>query len=102
MAWLHDTLKGRDVHMLRADSELMAADIFTKHFPECKRDIWQSNLDLINIIDSTKADDINYAPSMVRSLRGDLDKPKPISLRAAQYDDYVQTIGPTVTALCPR
>ena len=33
IAWLYERLKGPDVDMFRADSELMAADIFTKPFP---------------------------------------------------------------------
>jgi len=94
VAWLHDTLKGRDAQMLRADSELMAVDIFTKHFPEGKRDIWASNLDLINIIDSTKEKDINYAPSMVRSLRGDF-LPTPVLIRSQDYEQYTQSNWPT-------
>ena len=56
--------------MCRADSELMAADIFTKSFPETKRAVWNSNLQLINIYPS--ADDIEYCPNTSRSVRGDM------------------------------
>ena len=76
IAWLHEQLQTNNVKMFRADSELMAADIFTKHFPDGKSATWQSNLQLINIMDSSTASSIDYHPRMVMSLRGDLDKPK--------------------------
>ena len=44
VAWLHEQFKSKDISMMRADSELMAADIFTKHFPECKREVWKLSL----------------------------------------------------------
>ena len=75
IAWLHEQLKESDIHMFRADSELMAADIFTKHFPESKREVWQSNLKLINIFDAKNVLNIDYTQRMVQSLRGDLDAP---------------------------
>ena len=69
--------------MYRADSELMAADIFTKPFPDAKASTWKSNLALINITDAALADSIDYHPSMVQSLRGDLDKPKVLPIDQA-------------------
>ena len=71
--------------MFRADSELMAADMFTKHFPESKRLVWNNNLKLINVIDSTNAGDIDYNPNMVQSLRGDLDAPKVVNIQDASF-----------------
>ena len=73
--------------MYRADSELMAADIFTKPFPDCKASVWRSNLALINMFDSSLASNIDYHPSMVQSLRGDLDKPKAVPIADAQLAD---------------
>ena len=58
----------------------MCADIFTKHFPETKRDVWNSNLKLISIFADGVAKHIDYSPSVVQSLRGDLDKPKVVTL----------------------
>ena len=36
IAWLYEQLQADNIKMYRADSELMAADIFTKPFPEPK------------------------------------------------------------------
>ena len=59
----------------RADSELMAADIFTKPFSENARDIWEANLQLVNIYDSkTVESDLVYAADDKYSLRGDMKK----------------------------
>ena len=69
-AWMHEVLLDSGIMMHRADSELMAADIFTKAFPETKRAIWNANLQLINIYQSS--DDIEYSPTTSRSLRGDM------------------------------
>ena len=74
IAWLHDQMQSQDVQMYRADSELMSADIFTKPFPDAKASPWKSNLKLLNIYDAAQADFLDFAPSMVQSLRGDLDK----------------------------
>ena len=60
--------------MCRADSELMAADIYTKPFPEAKRVVWYDNLKLINIYCSTTANEsIDYQTAdKALSLRGDM------------------------------
>ena len=58
--------------MYRADSELMAADIFTKPFPDAKASTWRSNLALINVAKAEHADQLNYRPSTVHSLWGGL------------------------------
>ena len=72
-AWMHHQLQHSGIGMYRADSELMAADIFTKAFPEVKRSIWNANLRLINVYDSLTVDaDISYDAECVRSLRGDM------------------------------
>ena len=69
-AWLHEQLRTNEIMMYRADSELMAADIFTKPFPDAKASAWRSNLALINITKAEYADQLDYQPSMVHSLRG--------------------------------
>ena len=99
IAWLHEQLKSNEVNMFRADSELMAADIFTKPFPDAKASVWRSNLDLINIHDSTRADNIDYHPSMVQSLRGDLDKPKSVPIENATLaeDDDAEKVNLTAS-----
>ena len=53
----------------------MSTDTFTKPVPDANSSVWQSNLYLINIVDSAQAKAIDYHPDMVKSLRGDLDKP---------------------------
>ena len=88
IAWLYNQLRQSDIKMFRADSELMAADIFTKHFPESKRDVWQSNLNLINVLGSPPADISDFQQQMVQSLRGDLDAPKVSDIAA--YDSEVE------------
>jgi len=70
VAWMHERLSGPDVRMFRADSELMAADIFTKPFPECKRAAFEADLLLINIRDSADQGPWNFQPSVVKSQRG--------------------------------
>ena len=65
----------------------MAADIFTKPFPEAKASTWNSNLQLINIFTPAQSKDIDYHPSMVTSLRGDLDKPKTEPIETAQLSE---------------
>ena len=67
----------------------MAADIFTKPFPDAKSAVWKSNLALINVFDSHLEADMNYHPSVVQSMRGDLDKPKAVPLEQADlgYDN---------------
>ena len=97
IAWLHEQLKTNEVKMNRADSELMAADIFTKPFPEAKASVWRNNLQLINVFDSAFTHGLSYIPSTVRSLRGDLDKPKVTPIDKAD-------LGPEdddATAVCP-
>ena len=69
-AWVHEVLLASGITMYRADSEPMAADIFTKPFPETKRAVWNANLQLINIFQSS--DEIEYAPKASQSLRGDM------------------------------
>ena len=67
------TLQMSGINMHRADSELMAADIFTKPFPETKRSIWDANLKLISIYPSNTVDkDIIYTADKAYSLRGDM------------------------------
>ena len=53
IAWLHEQLKANDIQMHHTDSELMAADIFTKPFPDTKASVWRTNLQLINIVEFT-------------------------------------------------
>ena len=72
IAWLHEQLQTNEIKMYRADSELMAADIITKPFPDAKASTWRSNLALLNIAKAEHADQLNYHPSMVHSLRGGL------------------------------
>ena len=76
IAWLHEQLKSKNVKMYRADGELMAADIFTKPFPEGKASAWNNNLRLINIASSDDVAKMDYSVPMVQSIRGDLDEPK--------------------------
>ena len=98
IAWLHDQLQSNDIKMYRADSELMAADIFTKPFPDAKAQVWRSNLDLINIVDSANAHTIDYFPSMVQSLRGDLDRPaKKVLIDEADLSTDVDEPTPKIT-----
>ena len=54
---MHRQLQHSGIEMYRADSELMAADIFTKPFSEVKRSVWSRNLRLINIYDSLTVDE---------------------------------------------
>ena len=70
IAWLYEQPQANSIKMYRADSELMAADIFTKPFPDAKASTWWPNLALINITEAAFADSIDYHPSMVQSLRG--------------------------------
>ena len=98
-AWLHEQVKANEIKMHRADSELMAADIFTKPFPEAKASVWKNNLQLISIADSVTADSMYFNPSMSRSLRGDLDKPKVVPIEKADLgpedDDGATTVCPS-------
>ena len=41
--------------MFKCDSLDMAADIFTKTFPESKASTWANDLKLINIVDPTSS-----------------------------------------------
>ena len=83
IAWLYEQLQNHNVNMYRADSEFMAADIFTKTFPDCKAHVWSTNLGLINIYDKAASDSIEYHPELVRSMRGDLDKDKAVHIDQA-------------------
>ena len=72
----------------------MAADIFTKPFPDSKITVWRSNLSLINIMDKAQSTDIDYHPSVVRSMRGDLDKPaKAVPIETALLSDDDDSIA---------
>ena len=78
----------------------MSADIFTKPFADAKAMVWNSNLKLINVFDSGAAQAIDYHPDMVKSLRGDLDKPvqtQPIHEAALDTDEL-----PTVMVCAQR
>ena len=86
-AWLYDQLQSNNINMFRADSELMAADIFTKAFPDGKLPVWLANLALINIYPNTSTDNIAYHPELIRSMRGDLDKDRAIHIDQAKLPD---------------
>ena len=98
IAWLYEQLQQNEIKMYRADSELMAADIFTKAFPEGKLAVWQSNLSLINIYDEKTSENMNYHPSMVQSLRGDLDKPKTALIQDAELSEEDDSAKPAALA----
>ena len=106
IAWLYEQLQANNIKMYRADSELMAADIFTKPFPDAKASAWRSNLALINITEAALADSIDYHPSMVQSLRGgDLDKPKAVPIDQAllsEDNDVEPPNGDDGNTVCPN
>ena len=52
LAWLHERLRSDDIAMVYTESKDMAADIFTKAFPDNKASVWQSDQLLICIGDT--------------------------------------------------
>ena len=51
VAWLCQRFEGDDVVMHKTCSQDMAADIFTKPFPDSKVTAWENDLKLIGIVD---------------------------------------------------
>ena len=51
VAWLCDEFAGNNLELEKTPSEEMAADIFTKAFPDSKAAVWEHDLRLIKVVD---------------------------------------------------
>ena len=54
VSWLSDEFKGNSVELAKTPSDEMAADIFTKPFPDCKAHVWEHDLKLIRVVEPHK------------------------------------------------
>ena len=54
VAWTAERMQQDDMNLIKTDTKVMAADIFTKPFPDSHKEAWKRDLQLINIVDPDK------------------------------------------------